>query len=109
PDFCAQRSPSISVDLKIGKVIGKMNRLKDKVAVVTGSGAGMGEGIVRLFAEEGASVVVSGRDEEKGGAVAADITARGAQAVFIRADEIVQTECRPLLNQTDGLSGRIDA
>ena len=41
-----------------------MNRLKDKVAVVTGSGAGMGEGIVRLFAEEGASVVVSGRDEE---------------------------------------------
>ena len=74
-----------------------MNRLKDKVAVVTGSGAGMGEGIVRLFAEEGARVVVSGRDEEKGEAAASEITAQGAQAVFIRADVSVEAECRALI------------
>src|SRR5215475_4102195 len=86
-----------------------MDRLKDKVAVVTGSGAGMGEGIVRLFAEEGARVVVSGRDEERGRAVAADVGAMGAQAVFIRADVTVEAECRALIDKTVGHYGRIDA
>src|SRR5262245_56219961 len=77
-----------------------MNRLKDKIAVVTGSGAGMGEGIVRLFAEEGARVVVSGRDEAQGVSVAAEIAERGAQAVFIRADVSVEAECRALIDRT---------
>jgi NAD(P)-dependent dehydrogenase (short-subunit alcohol dehydrogenase family) len=86
-----------------------MNRLKDKVAVVTGSGAGMGEGMVRLFAEEGAAVVVSGRDEEKGKAVAAEIVAQGAQAVFIRADVVVEADCRALIDKTVERYGRIDA
>ena len=86
-----------------------MDRLKDKIAVVTGSGSGMGEGIVRLFAEEGARVVVSGRDEEKGSAVAADIAAHGAQAIFIRADVSVEAECRALIDGTVGHYGRIDA
>jgi len=85
-----------------------MNRLKDKVAVVTGSGAGMGEGMVRLFAEEGARVVVSGRDEEKGEAVAAEIAAQGAQAVFIRADVEVEAECRALIDKTVERYGGID-
>ncbi len=85
-----------------------MNRLKDKVAVVTGSGAGMGEGIVRLFAEEGASVVVSGRNEAQGEAVASDIAAQGAQAVFIRADVTVEAECRALIDKTVERYGVID-
>ncbi|HEY8459210.1 MAG TPA: SDR family NAD(P)-dependent oxidoreductase, partial [Blastocatellia bacterium] len=86
-----------------------MNRLKDKVAVVTGSGAGMGEGMVRLFAEEGARVVVSGRDEKKGEAVAAEIAATGAQAVFIRADVTVESDCRALIDKTVERYGVIDA
>src|SRR5262245_48091547 len=85
-----------------------MNRLTDKVAVVTGSGAGMGEGIVRLFAEEGARVVVSGRDEKKGGAVATDIASQGAQAIFIRADVSVEAECRALIDKTVEHYGQID-
>jgi NAD(P)-dependent dehydrogenase (short-subunit alcohol dehydrogenase family) len=86
-----------------------MNRLKDKIAVVTGSGAGMGEGMIRLFAEEGARVVVSGRDEKKGEAVVAEIAARGAQAVFIRADVSVETDCRALIDKTVEHYGGIDA
>ncbi|HEX5084467.1 MAG TPA: SDR family oxidoreductase [Blastocatellia bacterium] len=85
-----------------------MNRLKDKIAVVTGSGAGMGEGMVRLFAEEGARIVVSGRDEEKGQAVAAEIAAAGAQAVFIRADVSVEADCRALIDKTVERFGGID-
>src|SRR5262249_60248626 len=90
PSFGA-RSPSILVEVV------EMDRLKNKVAVVTGSGAGMGEGVVRLFAEEGARVVVSGRDEEKGEAVASGIGAPGAQAVFGRARVQAQAECPPLV------------
>ena len=41
-----------------------MNRLENKVAVITASTQGMGEGIARLFASEGASVVISGRNEK---------------------------------------------
>jgi NAD(P)-dependent dehydrogenase (short-subunit alcohol dehydrogenase family) len=85
-----------------------MDRLKDKIAVVTGSGAGMGEGIVRLFAEEGARVVVSGRDEERGLAVANDIAAQGAQAIFLRADVSVEADCRALIDKTIEHYGQID-
>ncbi|MGE0130861.1 MAG: SDR family oxidoreductase [Blastocatellales bacterium] len=85
-----------------------MNRLKDKVAVVTGSGSGMGEGIIRLFAEEGARVVVSGRDDEKGQAVAADIASQGAQAIYVHADVTIEAECRALIDRTVEHFGQID-
>lgn len=85
-----------------------MNRLQDRVAVVTGSGSGMGEGIVRLFADEGARVVVSGRSEEKDRLVADDIVKQGGQAVHIRADVSVEAECRHLIDKTVEQYGQID-
>jgi NAD(P)-dependent dehydrogenase (short-subunit alcohol dehydrogenase family) len=85
-----------------------MGRLEDRVAVVTGSGAGLGEGIARLFAAEGARLVVSGRDEAKGQAVAASIAALGGQAIFRRADVSVEADCRALIDATVGHYGRLD-
>ena len=50
-----------------------MKRLQDKVAVITGSTSGMGETTARTFVREGARVVVTGRNEERGNAIAGSL------------------------------------
>ena len=83
-------------------------RLENRIAVITGSGAGMGEGIARLFADEGGSVVVSDRDEANGAAVVASILSEGGRAIFQRADVSVENDCRLLIARAVGTYGRID-
>lgn len=83
-------------------------RLENLIAVITGSGAGMGEGIARLFASEGASVVVSDKDEASAAAMAASIGKEGGRAIFQRADVSIEADCRALIRQTVGTYGRID-
>lgn len=63
-----------------------MGRLDGKVAVITGSGAGLGAEAARLFAKEGAAVVVNDVNAQAGEQVAADIRTTGGKAVFIAAD-----------------------
>jgi len=58
-------------------------RLKDKVAIVTGSGRGIGEGIVLRFAEEGAKIVINDVNEADAKAVVDKIKANGGQAVYV--------------------------
>lgn len=85
-----------------------MNRLNDRVAVVTGSSSGVGEGIARLFAAEGAQVIVSGRDEEKGARVAEEIKSAGGEATFHRADLKEMAACQALVDAAITAYGRID-
>ena len=85
-----------------------MGRLLDKVAVVTGSGSGMGEGIARVFACEGARVVVSDLHEAWAAAVAASIEAEGGQALARRADVRSEEDCRALIECAVDAWGRID-
>jgi len=85
-----------------------MLRLQDRVAVVTGSNAGMGEGMARLFAAEGGRLVISGRDEKKGQAVVDSIVKSGGTAVFQRADVSVEADCRALIESAVKHYGQID-
>lgn len=61
-------------------------RLAGDVAIVTGSTSGLGKEIARLFAAEGAAVVVTGRSDERGAAVVESIRGAGGTAEFVRAD-----------------------
>ncbi|GII85916.1 dehydrogenase [Sphaerisporangium siamense] len=61
-------------------------RLDGKTALITGSTSNIGRSVARLFAAEGAHVIVSGRDAAKGESVVAGIRAGGGRADFVRAD-----------------------
>jgi NAD(P)-dependent dehydrogenase (short-subunit alcohol dehydrogenase family) len=61
-------------------------RLQGRTALVTGSTDGIGAGVARTLAAEGAHVIVTGRDEIRGAKVADGITGSGGAATFVRAD-----------------------
>lgn len=70
-----------------------MGRLEDRVAVITGAGDGIGRGIARRFAAEGAKVLIAEIDVDSGLAVAAELLAEfGADALFVQADATMQSD-----------------
>ncbi len=83
-------------------------RLKDKVAVITGAGSGFGEGMARLFAEEGARVVIADINETGGKRVAQVIQQQGGQAVFQKADVSKDAEVKALVDAAVKQFGRVD-
>ena len=84
-------------------------KLENRVAIVTGATSGIGEASARLFAEEGARVVVSGRDEARGRKVAKAIVDAGGAAVFVRADVTRAADCERLVGETlKAFGGRLD-
>ena len=83
-------------------------RLQDKVAIVTGAAHGMGEAEARLFAREGARVVVADMLAERGEAVAADIRAGGGTAMFAAIDVSREADWQALIAATLAAYGRLD-
>lgn len=85
-----------------------MNRLNGKAAIVTGSTSGIGIGIARLFAAEGAKVVVCGRRAEKGQAVVDSIKSKGGEAIYHHMDITDLATMDKLVADTVETYGKID-
>ena len=83
-------------------------RLQDKVAIVTGSGSGLGKAIVKRLAEEGASVVVADINAEAIATVVGELEQAGRTAVGFKVDVTDRSQLKELMATTAGKFGRID-
>ena len=86
-----------------------MARLDGKIIIVTGGTQGVGEAVARHAAECGAGgVVICGRNQEKGKAVAASIEERDCPAVYVAADLEQEQDCRNVVRSCNERFGRVD-
>jgi NAD(P)-dependent dehydrogenase (short-subunit alcohol dehydrogenase family) len=82
--------------------------LQNKVALITGSGRGIGRAIAHLFATEGAPVFLTARTATELRSTAQEITAAGGEAAFVTADMAEEKDCAKLVAAANKKFGRVD-
>ena len=85
-----------------------MGRLSGKVAIVTGAGQGGALGIAKVFASEGASLVITGRDEEKLRRAVPELEARGAKVVVSAGDGAKRENAEKAVKAAIDAFGQLD-
>ncbi|MBN1221786.1 MAG: SDR family oxidoreductase [Candidatus Aminicenantes bacterium] len=83
-------------------------KLVDKVALITGGNSGIGKATAVLFAEEGASVCITGRNELRCKETVREIERGGGKAIYVCADVRFPAECKTAVEQTLAAFGRLD-
>src|SRR3990167_7219564 len=83
--------------------------IKDKVVLITGSSSGIGEATAKLFAEEGAKVVINSKSNTAGGEkVVSEIKKAGGRAIYIQTDVSDPKQAKELIDKTVKEFGTID-
>jgi len=85
-----------------------MDRLKDKVAIITGATSGMGRDTAYLFAEEGAKVMITGRNEKRAREVVENIKTKGGEAAYVIADIADRKSLDRIVDETVAKFGTVD-
>ncbi|MCB0153290.1 MAG: SDR family oxidoreductase [Anaerolineae bacterium] len=85
-----------------------MGKLTQKVAIITGASSGIGRATAKLFAEEGAKVVIVARTAERLGRVAGEITHQGGTCIAVPADVAVPAQINAVVQRCLERFGRID-
>src|SRR5215204_3934060 len=83
-------------------------RLENKVALITGGASGMGASMARIFAREGAKVVIGDMLEAEGRSIAAEITRANGSAIFQKLDVSSEAEWRAAIDATLAAYGKLD-
>src|SRR5690625_2556757 len=83
-------------------------RLDKKVALITGSGSGIGKETALLFAKEGATVIVNDINKENGEHTVEEIRQQGGKASFIQSNVTDEAECRKMIETVINEHSRID-
>lgn len=85
-----------------------MHELKDKIAIVTGGGYGIGRQIALAYARGGAKLVLAARTPGPLEEARAEVTKIGAPAIVVRADVAKEADCARMVNETVSAFGRVD-
>jgi NAD(P)-dependent dehydrogenase (short-subunit alcohol dehydrogenase family) len=85
-----------------------MSEFQDKVVLVTGGNSGIGRATAEAFARKGAKVVLTGRREDLGREVAANIKKTGGEATYFRADVTREEDARRTVETVVTTYGRLD-
>lgn len=88
--------------------VNTQNQFTGKVALVTGASSGIGKATALQYAREGAKVVVSDINEEKGNQVVEEIKSQGGDAIFVRADVAKPEDCENMVKKAAAEYGRLD-
>lgn len=86
----------------------ELQRLKDKVIVISGGTKGVGRTMAEVCGNEGAKVIVGGRDEKAGKEIIRNINTFGAEGMFVHTDLNNVEDCRKLFDETYEQYGKID-